>query len=98
LQWGLWGGTTYIPVPLPSPYIAATTPVQIITYIPKSRVIGNNASTYYGFTKILDNTEKSTEVAMIKENTKWGKLPFVWAEKTRIIWKGVLTYAPGMKK
>lgn len=98
LQWGLWGGTTYIPVPLPSPYIAATTPIQIITYIPKSRVIGNNASTYYGFTKIVDNTEKSTEIEMIKENTKEGKLPFVWAEKTRIIWKGVLSYIPGMKK
>lgn len=97
-QWGLWGGSTYMPVPLPTPYVAATVPVQIITYIPKTRVIGNNASTYYGFTRIIDNTEKSTEIAMIKENTKWGKLPFVWAEKSRIIWKWVLMYVPGMSK
>ena len=97
LQWGLWGWSTFIPVPLPTPYVAATNPVQIITYIPKSRVIWNNASIYYGFTRIVDNTEKTNEIEMIKKNTKGGKLPFVWAERTKIIWKGVLTYVPGAK-
>lgn len=95
LQWGLWWWITYEPVPLPSLVtVSSTVEMTHSSYAPKPRIIWTNVSIYYGFTNLIHDIIRNGELDEIKENIEWKKLPFVWVERWRMIWRGVLNYTP----